>query len=444
MASYTELSASYLSNLNPFKGQNKLKAALFTTWFPTGHTPIPAGRNLTSDLLSGYLDSPIIYSIINKIASTASNVPMRLYDQDDEAVESHWVLDLIDKPNEDTTFDELLFSYYVYYLAIGNSYLYSPKLEGGKTIELWTMPSDRTEVIAGPSFNQPIEGYRLLDGNQEVTFEKPSVMHGKMFNPRYIDGRFFYGLSPISVAREIIYAMNAGDRAMANSFTNMGPPYIISSQMPEGLTQSQQEMLEKTYQKKYGGMQKDGSFSRKPMLTGTPVKVERMGDSAGDLKLIDSSQHGLRVLCNVYGVPSQLFNDTEGTTFSNMESAMKQFYEYTIKPLNKGFAEKLTAFLGLDKGMKLRFDYEGIEVLQDAFLKEAQALETSWFLTVNERRKMLGLNEIDDPLLDEIYIPGNYTALENTQGQPEQLQKEFLTKPSVNGKAKAKADALKN
>jgi hypothetical protein len=119
-----------------------------------------------------------------------------------------------------------------------------------------------------------------------------------------------------------------------------------------------------------------------------------------------------------------------------MESAMKQFYEYTIMPLNKMFAEKLTAFLGIEDGMRLGFSYDSIEVLQDAFLKEAQALETSWFLTVNERRKMLGLNEIDDPLMDEIYIPGNYTALENTQGQPEQLQKEFLTKPT-NGKAKA-------
>jgi HK97 family phage portal protein len=295
------------------------------------------------------------------------------------------------------------------------------------------MPADLVEVISGP-FYEPVTAYKMREGNQEIRFEKEAVMHGKLFNPRYLSGSWVYGLSPIQVAQEIITALNSGNKALAHSFMNMGPPVIISSQMPEGLTPQQQEMLEETYRKKYGGMQRDGSFSRQPMLTGTPVKVERLGDSAVDLNLLESSDWTWKVLCNVYGVSSVLFNDNSQSTYNNVQQARVDFYEQTIKPLNAMFADKLTGWLMPKERVRFGFDYSQIAVLQQSFYQQSQALKDIWFLTINERREKLGMNPLDDPAADEIYIPTGYVPLDEVGMDSGLMQQEFLDKG--NGKTK--------
>ncbi len=384
----------------PKKDGNLLKESLYTSWY-SPYMPITEPRNFTEDLMKGYMDNPEIYSIINKIADTASSIQLSVVDKDGEPIEGHWTEDLLSNPNEDTTFKELLYNYYVYLLAIGNSFMYSPKIEGGKVTEIWTMPSDLVLVVSG-AFYEPISGYKFKEGNQEIIFPKEEVMHSKLFNPRFNSGSWVYGLSPISVASEIISSMNAGTKAMESSFENMGPPYIISSQMPEGLTQEQQEMLEATYKKKYG-VQNAG----KPMLTGTPVKVERLGVSPVDLNIIEGSQYGLKVLCNVYGVDSGLFNDKDAATYNNLNQIRKDFITYTIKPLNDLFAQKLKQFLVPDEQVRFQFNYDDLEVMQESIYTRADALAKMDYLTPNEKREAVGFSPIDDPEMDEVksYVP---------------------------------------
>ena len=399
---------------------NKLNQALYTSFY-SPFMPITPPRSYTGDLMAGYMDNEAVYSIINKIADTASSVPVALVDEEDNPIESHWVIDLLKQPNEDSSFKDLLFNYYVYLLSIGNSFIYSPFLDNGSTTELWTMPSDLVNVISGP-FYEPIVGYKFTEGNQEIVFEKQSVLHGKLFNPRFLSGSWVYGLSPIQVAVEIITAMNQGNKAMSASFTNMGPPYIISSQTPEGLTQQQQELLEDVYNKKYGDPQKAG----KPMLTGTPVDVKMIGVSPVDLNLIQSSQHGLRVLSNVYGVPSVLFNDNDNSTYNNVSQARKDFYQYTIQPLNEAFALKLKQYLIPDEPLHFKFVYDDVEVLQEAMYIKAQALESLWYLTPNQKLEILGLPVNDSPLMDEIYKPFGIEPLEAGMTEEDQQQTEFF------------------
>lgn len=394
---------------------NKLNQALYSSWY-SPFTPVTPPRSYTGDLMAGYLDSTYVYSIVNKIADTASSVPLELCNPDGKVVESHWVLDLLKAPNPDNSLKDIIFNYYVYLLSIGNSFIYSPFLDNGSTMELWTMPSDLVNVVSGPFF-EPVVGYKFTEGNQKIVFDKQSVMHGKLFNPRYLAGSWVYGLSPIQVAVEIIKASNSGDKAMAYSFEHMGPPYIISSQTPEGLTQQQQEQLEQTYKKKYGNPANAG----KPMLTGTPVDVKMLGVSPVDLNILDSSNHALRVLCNVYGVPSILFNDNENSTYNNVSQARKDFYQYTIQPLNEAFANKLKLFLIPDEDLKFRFNYENIGVLQEDFYTKSASLNNMFYMTPNEKREQLGLERIEMPEMDMVYIPMGQKPIEGTMADGEQL-----------------------
>lgn len=373
---------------------NKLNKSLYANWFVTG-LPVGSGMTLTGDLMNGYLDNEVVYSIVNKIADTASSVPLMVEDLEGNTLDNHWINKLLLRPNEDTTLKELINAYYIFYLSIGNSFIYAPRLKDGRTIELWTVPSDRVEIIAG-TWKNPIKGYRLLDGDTEVEFDKYEIMHGRTFNPLYTQHGWLWGLSPISVAAEVIRGINAGNKRMAILAETGGPSYLISSQLLEGLTPVQQELLEDTYTKKYTLPENAG----KPMLSGTPLKVERLGSNAADLEIIAASEHSLRVICNLYGVSSVLFNDNASSTYNNVSQARKDFYQFTIEPLNKLFAEKLKHFLAPDEDIVLKFDYSNIEVLQDSIYTKIEGLDKATFLTSNEKREDLGyepLEQADQP-----------------------------------------------
>ena len=402
---------------------NKLLQALYTSFY-SPNTPIFEPRNYTNDLIQGYMDNEAIYSIVNKIANTCSETPIQIVDKDDKVIEAHWALDVINQPNEDTTLKELIYSYYVYLLSIGNSFIYAPKTSSGKVAEIWTMPSDLVLVVSG-AFYEPVKGYKFKEGGQEIIFPKADVMHGKLFNPRFLSGSWVYGLSPVSVAAEAIRQINSGAERMALLAETGTPPFLISSETPEGLTQAQQEMLETTYKKKYG----NGSSSVDPMLSGTPLRVQSMGGNAADLDLIASSEYSWRVLCNIYGTDSALYNDKEASTYNNINQIRKDFYTNTIKPLNRSLAERLTLFLlSGEDGLRFRFNYDDVEVLQEAFLTKSQALINTWWLTPNERREQLGLEPSTDVQMDEIYRPVGVVPLEAATDGEAIAQQEYADK----------------
>ena len=400
---------------------NDLKKALYTSWY-SPFMPIQEPNDYTGDLIEGYLNNEAIYSIVNKIANSCSDVPLELVDKDNKPVGSHWVNDLLKRPNEDSTLKELIYNYYVYLLSIGNSFMYAPKLAAGTTQELWTMPSDLVLVVSGP-FYEPVSGYKFKEGNQEIVFPKDQVLHGKLFNPRFRSGSWVYGLSPVEVAAEAIRQVNAGQQRMATLAATGAPPFIISSETPEGLTAAQQEMLEATYKKKY-----TGSDSNDPMMSGTPLRVQNIPGKAADLELIESSEYSWRVLCNIYGVDSGMFNDKAASTYSNMQQMFKNFYQFTVEPLNKSFAERLKLFLIPNEELYFRFNYDDVEVLQEGFLTKSEALNNIWYMTPNERREQLGLEALDDLLLDEIYKPANMVPLEAPTDGEAIAQQEYLEK----------------
>ncbi len=370
---------------------NKMNKALFQYYYTQG-LPINPSRNYTSDLIDGYNSNEVIYSIINKIARPASEVPLQIVDKNGEVLENHWANKLIQEPNEDTTITELIFNYYVYLLGIGNSFIYAPKMSDGRAIEMYTMPSNITDIVAG-NWKYPVKGYVIRYGADDEPLAKKDVMHSKLFNPKFTDAsNWQYGLSPIEVAMEIIRALDAGTERQKVLAETGAPPFIVSSQLPEGLTDKQQEMLEDTYKRKYTGPSKANT----PMMTGTPVKVERIGMSSTDLDLIKYSEHATRVLCNVYGISSSLLNDFEGSTFNNVKELRKDLYTNTIIPLNNTLASKLTSWLLKGEDAEFRFNYESVEVLSESIDARMVALNPVTFLDDNEKREMFDYPEREE------------------------------------------------
>lgn len=366
---------------------NKAYRALYSSTL-YNNTPIPIMVSLTAEMSAGYTDNPTLYAIINKIANAVATAPLKVKTMDGEEVEPTEAQALL-YPNEDTTRVELIKSLLIYYLTVGNSYLYSPILTTDRRRETWLLPADYTEAISG-GWSKPVKSYHLLMGSQDVTFRKEDVLHFKMFNPRFVNGSYVYGLSPVAVAADIIRALETNEERALQMMERGTPPFILSAQLAEGLTELQQEQLEKTYEQKYEGTDN----ANKPLLSGIPLRADKIGFSSADLELIQHSEHSLRVLCSVYGVPSVLFNDNANSTYNNVETAEVDFYENTVKPLATYLEDKMSAFY-LSEGYRFEFDFSTVAVLAKAKAELLNSYNTVSFLTDNEKRAIFGYEPVE-------------------------------------------------
>ena len=373
----------------PTGWKNTLNKALYSVRF-FSQTPLNQPRNYKNDLIQGYLDNELIYSIVNKLSGKASSVPIILKDENDDIINKHWSLDFLEQPNPDMTFKELINAYYIYLLSLGNSYMYSPVLTSERRNELWIMPAEEIEIVMGQWY-EPIKGYKLITGQQEIEFDRNEVLHSKLFNPRFAGGQWVYGLSPISVALEIIKGYNLGVERMQNSFINGGPEYAIFTK--EGLLNGEQlKQMEETFNRKFTGSKN----AKKMAFSSQPLDAVKLGSDPVDLSIIDNNIQCLRTLCNVYNVSSILFNDSANSTLDNYKQARLDMYNDAIIPLNTDLAQRLTKFLKLkNEGLHFEFDYSDVEVLQESLETRYKGLNDVNYLTSNEKREKIGYNPLE-------------------------------------------------
>jgi hypothetical protein len=176
--------------------------------------------------------------------------------------------------------------------------------------------------------------------------------------------------------------------------------------------------------RKYG-MQKD---QWQLFITNIPMRYQQMAMPVKDMMLLEMEQEDVRTICNALGYPYHLLSNSEGTTFSNMETADSSLYQNFIIPESMNFAEQLNkAIHATDNGVIVSYDYSWLPVMQgDEKLKaetrkrQGEALMNEFnmnFITWNDVRVGLGLDKVTGfdkyrYQLTEIYG----TNTENTSG----------------------------
>ncbi len=163
-------------------------------------------------------------------------------------------------------------------------------------------------------------------------------------------------------------------------------------------------------------------------ITNIPMRYQQMAMPVKDMMLLEMEQEDVRTICNALGYPYHLLSNSEGTTFSNMETADSSLYQNFIIPESMNFAEQLNkAIHATDNGVIVSYDYSWLPVMQgDEKLKaetrkrQGEALMNEFnmnFITWNDVRVGLGLDKVTGfdkyrYQLTEIYG----TNTENTSG----------------------------
>jgi HK97 family phage portal protein len=292
----------------------------------------------------GYMTNQHIYPIISKIARDASTLPYRLVEvQNDgswEYVYDGELHDLIFENNNECNFTELLSQSLIYYNVTGELYVLG-EIEsiGFLPNKLEALPPQLMEVILDKpsSIRSTVTGYRLMDNINEV-FSPDEILHLRAFSPDSQNLRDKNGLSPLNSAYNILNASNNNAVAAGEAFENRGISAIVSGNPgTSGLNQTPDDIenLEKAAKQNMGGAHRANSL----YFTPKPVSVNQLAMSNSDLQLMEMDIQHLRILCNHYGMPSELFNDPDNKIHANRREAIKTLYNEVLIPNAEMFTE---------------------------------------------------------------------------------------------------------
>ena len=414
------------------------------------------GADQRSFVDDGYVANDIVYSIIKLITDKAKIAPFHVYKVVDEKAAKKYkslaaqkdinlkeletlhkkayelytgdqrLNELLKYPNEEDCWSDLVEQWCGFKLITGNSFIYGKLIEAGnnqgKPYELFALPSQYMAIIANINVFPPTRaGYQLYYG-QMWSFDTKEILHDKYFNPQWgVTGGQLYGQSPLRAAAKNLTRSNEAKTAAVASFQNGGPAGVLfmnDERFDPTSGQAQAQAL-KTAVSQKGGAANFNSIA----VSGYKVDWKQIGLSPVELNIIESEKWDLKALCNIYGVPSQLLNDSDSKTYNNQREGEKALTLRCAIPLLNALTENLNRKLHTDwgyKGTNLYVDYD-LSVFGELEANKAEQtawLNTAWWISPKQKLDIMNI-EVPDYIpteeLEKLYIPTGLQTIDQFQ-----------------------------
>jgi len=410
---------------------------VFYQWL--GNAIVWNTQNNQTFIKEGYQGNATVYSIINRITAAASTVPYIIYQVKDansakrykslmsgtfdesvkhkaefikkQAFEEVYVPELeqlLQNPNNSQGYASFITNLIAFGKLTGNRYIWgiSP-ISGpntGKPQELHILPSQETEIISGGML-RPVAGYKV-SWNPDQEIPASDVCHIKDFNPDYNSaGTQLYGQSPLQAGFKVLTQNNEAATTGVKYLQNQMARGMLTNK-DGNLTEVQATQLKQKFKDKYQGPENAGDI----VITPANLEWVNFGLPASDLSLIEQYNASVKDLCNIYGVPVQLLNNTDSSTFNNMKEAKKSLYQNAIIPELIKIRDELNRWLvpKFGEDLYLDFDFSAIPELQDDMDKLVNQLSAAWWITPNEKREAMNYGQDqENETFNDYYIPAN-------------------------------------
>lgn len=355
-------------------------------------------RNYTKFADEAYIKNVIAHRAIGTISSSAASVPFSLHNKDDGSIiKRHQILDLLRQPNPAQNLQEFMESIYSYKQISGNAYILA--ICSGKRdtpIELYALRPDRVTISQKDS-GIP-ESYIYKIGKQTISIPVDAItgrshlLHIKSFNPL----SDFYGLSSIEAAAYSIDQHNqAGEWNQAllqNGARPSGAIVVGGNGGAPNLTESQYNKLRAMIKETFSGAKNAGN----PIVLEGGLDWKEMSLSPKDMDFIESKHSSAREIALALGMPPQLLGIPGDNTYSNLQEARLALWEQTIIPLVQSVVSNMSNWLCgyFSSSIQLSFDVDKISALGPRREEIWRRAEESSFLTINEKRALVGLGPI--------------------------------------------------
>ncbi len=348
-----------------------------------------------------YIKNVIAHRAINMIAQAAASVPWSLYKLSSKTTKvklnEHPLLKLLHRPNPFSAGAEFFENIYAYKLISGNAFIYALGKENTAPKELHNLRPDRVSIV--PDSLGSIAGYIHRLQNSEKFYPCNSlngqarILHIKNFHP--LDD--FRGLSSVEAAAFSIDQHNQAaawnKSLLENAARPSGALIVKNNGVYEGnLSNEQYARIKEQMEEVFMGVKNSG----RPLLIEGGLEWQEMSMSPKDMDFIEAKNSAARDIALALGVPPQLLGIPGDNTYSNMQEARLAFWEETIIPLLDHLTDSLNHWLVpmFGENLYLSYDVNDISGLSARREKIWARIENASFLSVNEKRQMIGLSPI--------------------------------------------------
>jgi len=355
-------------------------------------------KNYSSIAKESFMKNIVAYRAITLIAQSAASVPWRLHKISNNKkieIKHHPILDLLHKPNSRIAGAEFFEFIYSYKMISGNAYILAVGEKHPE--ELHILRPDAVQVVIEDGV---LKGYSYNNGEGEVFYPinnltgMSRILHIKNFHP--LDE--IYGMSPIHAAQTSIDQHNqlsAWNQSLLQNGARPSGAIIVKSQNGSytGLTDNQFERLKEEIDHNYTSAANAG----RPLLLEGGLEWQELSLSPKDMDFIEGKNSAARDIALALGVPPQLMGLPGDSTYNNMQEARLALWEETIVPLLDRTIDSLNNWLipMFDQTLKISYDVDEINGLAMKREKIWSRIENTSFLTINEKRQMVGLSPVE-------------------------------------------------
>lgn len=317
---------------------------------------------------------------------------------------------LLLRPNDYQTTNEFNYNIDGYKLLTGNAYAKFFKV--GSTMELHSMPAPCVDLLVKGSPFAPKFEYKV--NYLENTLSGDEVLHFKKWNPITSEEsptKQYKGLSPLQSCRLLLGRYKNADLTQGFQFENMGPGGMITgaTSAADGLNEEQARAIQDKFKQQHQGVHKAGDI----LVTPSALTWTAFGLSPVDLNITASKVEMVNELCNVYQYPSDLMGGDK--KYNNFAEARKAVITDCIIPLVESRKAVYNKFIKdvLKEDLVIEYDYTIFPEMQDDLEKQSRVAMSSYLLTIDERRSLMGYDQLKDNERHNVIIPSGLTTLED-------------------------------
>lgn len=425
-----------------FKRKKKTDTQKFIREFYTkliGNNPVVLYNYTLEDYIKrGYSQNDEIYSIIKKITDKANVATPYVY-IDKEGVKSKQLdttrkmrtnaygaarhrlevkkaLDfapinndlskLIVNPNEMQTWRDFITLVRIFYFVQGEAFIYREAGDDDCALSLHVVPAHLVRSIVD---NGILVGWQvdLMNGQVRnfVGDDMKAMLHFKMPNPVFnSDYTHLRGMSPLLAGLKYLQLNEDSLMAWMKSVENEGAKGLISPNHPNPelwLTPEQVDKTQATVEAKIHGYDN----RNKLVVSAMPLQYTHIGLSPDALNIVKGLQHSGYKLCNLWGVPPELFNPNP--TYQNQKEASIRLVTEVVLPYLNIEEDKLNSWLVEpfrkrdNRNYLIDYDLSAYEELRLSVEDTDMFLKTH---TINEVRVMLGSDELDEEYANQVFV----------------------------------------
>lgn len=365
---------------------------------------------------------------VTKIAESIAQLKFQIQVSKDESkVEKHPVLDLIARPNSDLSTFELWYQTVLILQLYGEVFWLLGKKSAGMLLFHPHGAKEKVERSTGELLGWH---FRLPDGSWSKPVLKDDVVHIRIYDPT----KPYRGSSPLESVGLSVSSDLAALRHNLDFFERGAVPDGVLTTTEEIDTDAADAIREK-----WKAVHQNKGHEVAVLHSGMTYNVTHV--SAREAEFIGGRKMNREEICAAFSVPLIMLAGTEGTTYANLESAIKGFWELKLKPTMQLICSAIDKQIVKDPRLESGFDLSKIEALKKSHEAQAAIAEKYFGMgyPLNAINKVLKLGFEPVAHGDMGFLPFSLNPVEQIL-EPDPIGDDSLPPPEKDEKQDPKLD----